>query len=182
MTRAEALIHGDLHTGSIMVADERAWVIDPEFAYYGPMGFDIGAVLGNLALSYAAHLAHSVDPQQRADYQEYLLQTILDVWERFAARFDALWQAHSPAERAEFRAAFLLALLHDSVGFAACKMIRRILGVAHVIDLEQIADEAERARAESWALSIAERMLLERASIANAGDLLALIRSCPMPA
>src|SRR5215212_5509717 len=118
MTRAEALIHGDLHTGSIMVTPERSWVIDPEFAFYGPLGFDIGAVLGNLLIAYAAQPGHNPDQQQRADYQEYLLQTILEVWERFAARFDALWQAHSPAEPAEFRAAFLLALLHDSVGFA----------------------------------------------------------------
>src|SRR5688572_8262818 len=58
MTRAEALVHGDLHTGSIMVTPERAWVIDPEFAYYGPMGFDIGAVLGNLVIGFAAHLGH----------------------------------------------------------------------------------------------------------------------------
>jgi 5-methylthioribose kinase len=182
MTRTEALVHGDLHTGSIMVTDERAWVIDPEFAYYGPMGFDVGAVLGNLVLSYASHLAHSPNEQRRADYQDYLLQTIREVWERFAARFDALWREQEPAEGDEFRESFLLALLRDSIGFAACKMIRRILGVAHVIDLEQIADPAERARAESWALAIAERMLLERASVSDAAGLLVLIRSCPMPA
>jgi 5-methylthioribose kinase len=182
MTRAEALVHGDLHTGSIMVTHTRTWVIDPEFAFYGPMGFDIGAVLGNLVLSYAAHLAHSPDPQQRASYQEYLLQTIDQVWGAFAQRFDALWREHDPGERDEFRSAFLTALLRDSIGFAACKMIRRILGIAHVIDLEQIADPAARARAESWALSIAERMLLQRASITDSAGLLALIRACPAPA
>jgi 5-methylthioribose kinase len=182
MTRAEALIHGDLHTGSIMVIDERAWVIDPEFAYYGPMGFDVGAVLGNLVLSYASHLAHSPDPQRRAEYQGYLLQLTADVWEQFAARFDALWREQDPAAPEGFRRPFLLALLRDAVGFAACKMIRRVLGVAHVIDLEQIADPAERARAESWTLSIAERMLLQRATIADSAGLIALIRACPPPA
>ncbi|RYQ79844.1 hypothetical protein Ahy_Scaffold1g106638 [Arachis hypogaea] len=43
--RAHALIHGDLHTGSVMVTRESTQVIDPEFAFYGPMGFDIGAFL-----------------------------------------------------------------------------------------------------------------------------------------
>jgi 5-methylthioribose kinase len=76
----------------------------------------------------------------------------------------------------------LLALLRDSIGFAACKMIRRVLGVAHVIDLEQIADPVERARAESWTLSIAERMLLQREAIGDSGGLVALIRACPQPA
>jgi 5-methylthioribose kinase len=182
MTRAEALIHGDLHTGSIMVTPERAWVIDPEFAYYGPMGFDIGAVLGNLVIAYAAQPGHNPDERQHAAYQDKLLQMVAEVWQRFAARFDALWRAHDPAAPATFRQSFLLALLRDSIGFAACKMIRRVLGVAHVIDLEQIADPAQRARAETWVLDIAERLLLERASIAGSAGLLATIRACPMPA
>lgn len=180
MTRAEALIHGDLHTGSIMVTPERTWVIDPEFAYYGPMGFDIGAVLGNLVIAYAAQPGHN--PQQHAVYQNELLQMLADVWQRFAARFDALWRAHDPTAPGVFRQSFLLALLRDSIGFAACKMIRRVLGVAHVIDLEQIADPAQRARAETWVLDIAERLLLERAAITDTTALLATIRACPMPA
>src|SRR5215211_7084802 len=180
MTRAEALLHGDLHTGSIMVTPARAWVIDPEFAFYGPMGFDIGAVLGNLAIAYAAQPGHNPDQQQHADYQEYLLHTLAEVWQRFADRFDALWRMHDPAAPAAFRQSFMLALLRDSIGFAACKMIRRVLGVAHVIDLEQITDPAQRARAETWVLDIAERLLLERASIAASAGLLTTIRACPM--
>jgi len=182
MTRAEALIHGDLHTGSIMVTPERAWVIDPEFAYYGPMGFDVGAVLGNLLIGYAAQIGHNPDEQSRAQYQEYLLHTVAEVWERFAARFDELWREYGQPDRAEFRRSFLLALLRDSIGFAACKMIRRVLGIAHVIDLEQIADPALRARAESWVLAIAERLLSERATIADTTGLLAAVRDCPAPA
>ncbi len=181
MTRGEALIHGDLHTGSIMVTHDRTWVIDPEFAFYGPMGFDIGAVLGNLVVSYAAHVAHSPDPQQRANYQEYLLHTIQQIWDGFAQRFNTLWHEHDPSALDPFRDTFLLALLRDSIGFAACKMIRRILGVAHVIDLEQIADLVQRARAEQWVLMIAECMLLERTAIVDSAGLLALIRSCPAP-
>ena len=42
MTHAEALIHGDLHTGSVMVGGGRTVAIDPEFACYGPVGFDLG--------------------------------------------------------------------------------------------------------------------------------------------
>src|SRR5215212_1325326 len=111
MTRAEALVHGDLHTGSIMVTPERAWVIDPEFAFYGPIGFDVGAVLGNLLISYAAQIGHNPDAGSRAAYQQYLLHAIAEVWDGFAERFDAQWRAHSPADSAEFRRSFLLALL-----------------------------------------------------------------------
>src|SRR5690242_2018891 len=52
LSAAEALIHGDLHTGSVMVTENDTRVIDAEFAFYGPMGFDVGAMIANLLLSY----------------------------------------------------------------------------------------------------------------------------------
>lgn len=57
--RSQALIHGDLHTGSVMVTRNSTQVIDPEFAFYGPMGFDIGAFLGNLILAFFAQNGHA---------------------------------------------------------------------------------------------------------------------------
>ena len=55
---AQALIHGDLHSGSIMVTEAETYAIDPEFAFYGPMGFDVGALLGNLYLAFFAQSGH----------------------------------------------------------------------------------------------------------------------------
>jgi S-methyl-5-thioribose kinase len=63
--RAQALIHGDLHTGSIMVTEGSTQVIDPEFGFYGPMGFDIGAFLGNLILAYYAQNGHADQANDR---------------------------------------------------------------------------------------------------------------------
>ncbi|KAG2575530.1 hypothetical protein PVAP13_7KG385100 [Panicum virgatum] len=63
--RARALIHGDLHTGSIMVTPDSTQVIDPEFGFYGPMGFDIGAFLGNLILAYYAQNGHADQANDR---------------------------------------------------------------------------------------------------------------------
>ncbi|KAE8008042.1 hypothetical protein FH972_004590 [Carpinus fangiana] len=57
--RAQALIHGDLHTSSVMVTCESTQVIDPEFAFYGPMGFDVGAFLGNLILAFFSQDGHA---------------------------------------------------------------------------------------------------------------------------
>lgn len=64
LTKAQSLLHGDLHTGSIFITKESTKVIDPEFAYYGPMGFDIGAVIANLLLNYAGQEAGA--PTRRA--------------------------------------------------------------------------------------------------------------------
>lgn len=63
--RAQALIHGDLHTGSVMVTHDSTQVIDPEFAYYGPMGFDVGAFLGNLILAFFSQDGHAKEGNDR---------------------------------------------------------------------------------------------------------------------
>ena len=132
MANAQALIHGDLHTGSIMVNEEETKVIDPEFAYFGPMGFDIGAVLGNLALSHASQGFHAKDTQVRTEYREWLLKTIKAVWEIFEAEFRRLWESDANDEwpSASFRDKHIRKLLQDSAGFGACKMMRRIVGLA----------------------------------------------------
>ena len=46
-------------------------------------------------------------------------------------------------------------LFADTVGFAAAKTIRRILGLAHNIDFELIADEKLRAICEARSLRLA---------------------------
>jgi len=46
------------------------------------------------------------------------------------------------------------------VGFAAAKMIRRILGLAHNIDLDWIKDQKRRAACEARALLLARDMMV----------------------
>ena len=91
MGRAEALIHGDLHTGSIMVTQEDTRVIDPEFAFYGPMGFDTGAFVGNLLLNYFSQDGHASAADDRTAYKAWVLETAQEFWRGFAHRFGALW-------------------------------------------------------------------------------------------
>ena len=48
-----------------MVTRESTQAIDPEFAFYGPMGFDIGAFLGNLILAYFSQDGHADQANDR---------------------------------------------------------------------------------------------------------------------
>ena len=59
-SRGETMCHGDLHAGSIMVTDNESRIIDPEFAYYGPFGFDIGMLIGNYLMAYHAMPRHTL--------------------------------------------------------------------------------------------------------------------------
>lgn len=48
-----------------MVTQDSTQVIDPEFSFYGPMGFDIGAYLGNLILAFFAQDGHAAEGNDR---------------------------------------------------------------------------------------------------------------------
>ncbi len=179
LTRAEALLHGDLHTGSIFVTETSTKVIDPEFAYYGPIGFDIGAVIANLILNYAAQHGLQPDPQEREAFRAYLLETVENVWNEFVSQFVQLWHKQAKERSAHvegFWQSYVNRLLADTAGYAGCKILRRVIGLAGVADLNTIADDQVRAEAERLALSIGQALILERRAIGEAGDLTELVR------
>jgi 5-methylthioribose kinase len=170
----QALVHGDLHSGSVMVSDVDTRVIDPEFAFYGPIGFDLGAFFGNLLLSWYSQPGHATTTDDRIEYQAWLLEQTRIFWETFRHRFLGLWAEEAKGDvfpAAMFTApgdfaclqtahsAYLDSLFADMLGFGACKMIRRILGFAHVIDFDSIRDAALRGRCEASALAMARLLL-----------------------
>jgi 5-methylthioribose kinase len=63
-------------------------------------------------------------------------------------------------------------LFADTLGFAGCKMIRRVLGLAHVEDLESIADPDIRAVAERKVLALGRRLVLSRNAMTRFDDIL----------
>lgn len=176
LTSAEAMIHGDLHTGSIMLTGQDTRVIDPEFAFVGPMGFDVGAVIGNLFLAYYAQTGHEERFGIRNSYRHWLLLQTEQVWRLFNKRFLELWDKSKAGDAympelftesegvvvfAAEKQRFMRKLLTDTIAFAGIKMIRRILGLAHTEDLESIKDPALRARCERKALTLARRLVLD---------------------
>lgn len=174
MTQAQALLHGDLHTGSIMVNQTDTYVIDSEFAFYGPIGFDIGAVIGNLLLSYASHEVRTSDTEARTEFRRYLTDTIRRLWEVFQAEFTVIaWADNDPTSYPPtYQQDYLLRLLHDSAGFAGVKMIRRIIGLAGVADIRGIDDVTERSIAASLALNIGQVLIKSRYTINTIDDLI----------
>ncbi|MFD2370443.1 S-methyl-5-thioribose kinase [Brevibacillus sp. GCM10020057] len=180
LTRAEALLHGDLHTGSIFITETSVKVIDPEFAYYGPIGFDIGAVIANLLLNYAAQHGLQKDPGERESYRDYLLATVEDVWSEFVSQFVQLWHKHAKERSAHtegFWQSYVKRLVQDAAGFAGCKILRRVIGLAGVADLNSIEDAQTRAEAERLALAIGEALILQRYNIEESTDITDIVRT-----
>ena len=89
---AETMLHGDFHTGSVMVTETETKVIDPEFVLYGPMGFDIGMLLGNFWMAYFAQPGHASAVGEREEYQNWILGVVDEVWVEFSSEFSKLWR------------------------------------------------------------------------------------------
>ena len=173
MTAGQALLHGDLHTGSIMVnssGDIR--VIDPEFAFYGPMGFDVGVFIANLYLNAIAQRGHAPNESEARAYQSYLLGEARACWQAFSSGFaNQMLTANSVSWRnAGFAEHLLLEVLRDACGYAGCEMIRRSVGFAHVLDVDSIADAQTRVTVLEQNLHLGSRLILERHTISTYAD------------
>lgn len=180
MTHAQALVHGDLHTGSIMINATETYVIDPEFAFYGPMGFDVGAVIGNLFLNYAAHEVRTPDPDQRADFRKYLTDTVIDLWHVFVREFQRhAWDHVDSVNMPKgYQENYMVRVLQDSAGLGACKMMRRVIGLAGVEDIRGIEDVHERAIAGSLGLNIGQALIMQREQIRTIEELVEVATAC----
>jgi 5-methylthioribose kinase len=179
LTNAQAMLHGDLHTGSIFVTSASTKVIDPEFAFYGPMGFDVGAVIANLLLNYVGQEGWIDDSKEREDYRLYLLQTTQDVWNRFEGQFRGLWKEHladrmfaSPG----YLDLYMQRLFQDTIGYAGCKMVRRIIGLAHVADIHTIPDSLTKERAERLALQIGTQLIKHHQKASSISEVVDIVQ------
>jgi|APFre7841882630_1041343.scaffolds.fasta_scaffold20508_2 5-methylthioribose kinase len=175
LTHAQALIHGDLHSGSVMVTERDTRVIDGEFAALGPIGFDLGAFIGNLLLAWYSKAGDAVVPSG-STYRQWILDQAVVFWQRFDQQFRSHWSGHvasndayPPSHFASAAGQARLALIQrdyvarifdDMLAYAAIKMIRRIVGFAQVADFLAIEDLRKRALAQAGALALARDLLL----------------------
>ncbi len=186
--QAETMCHGDLHTGSIMCTDDDTKIIDPEFAFYGPFGFDIGMLTANLLMAYFSQPAHR-EADELGDYQEWLLALIKTLWATFNREFRRLWETERtgilyPAALFEDQdhssGSALSALLddvwQDALGICGIEMHRRILSLAHNADFETIEDEAARATLEARNLMMGRELVKLRDSGADTGTICDMAR------
>lgn len=178
LSKAEALLHGDIHSGSIFVAEGKLKAIDAEFGFYGPMGFDVGSALGNLLLNYCG-LPGLLGPRDAAAGREQRLQDVRELWLIFADRFLAL--CHQQTREIAlavpgYAEQFLQQVWTDAIGYCGSELIRRTIGLAHVADLDSIDDAEMRTECQRSALSLGRALIVNAAQIEHIDALLARIR------
>jgi 5-methylthioribose kinase len=170
LTEAEALLHGDLHTGSIFASDRETKVIDPEFAFYGPIGFDIGLFLANL-------IVQSIT--RSGEDREVIVNHIENTWKVFTARFSELWEKQGIEafkETPGYKEFILEKIFRDALGFAGCELIRRTIGLAHVKDLDGVEDKDLRIGLKKQTLKTGEELILRRSEITSIDAVVKLLK------
>jgi 5-methylthioribose kinase len=169
LTEAEVLLHGDLHTGSVFADNSVTKVIDPEFAFYGPAGFDIGQVFANLLFQVISNV------QKR----DLFIKNIETVWNVFEDQFTQLWDSENKetyAKSSTFLNYILAKFFEDSLGFAGCELVRRTIGLAHVADLDGIVDEQIRIAAKQKSLDLGKFLIKQRKEIKNLDGFIATVK------
>ncbi|MEH7334838.1 S-methyl-5-thioribose kinase [Neobacillus drentensis] len=170
LTDAEVLLHGDLHTGSVFANDWETKVIDPEFAFYGPAGFDIGQVFANLLFQVI------VNDKNR----DIFIKHIETVWNVFESQFSHLWERENKEPQAKTSAFLkynLSKFFEDSIGFAGCELIRRTIGLAHVADLDTIENKEIRLAAKQKTLELGKTLIKLRNEIQNLQEFIHVVKT-----
>ncbi|MBH0069611.1 S-methyl-5-thioribose kinase [Pseudoalteromonas sp. NZS100] len=170
LSNPQTLLHGDMHSGSIFVDCNNTKMIDPEFGFFGPIGFDIGSFIGNLLLNYCAQYGHIEDFVARRNYQTHLLSCIVDTYSLFEQqwleliRTKTLDESLAPVGYAQY---FMKNVLQDAVGYCGAELIRRTIGLAHVSDIDSISDDNARLTVQKQTLALGEQLILNAQTCNN---------------
>jgi 5-methylthioribose kinase len=175
-----------------MVTETDTRVIDGEFAWLGPIGFDLGAFIANLLMAWFAKPAAASSAPSQAAYRQWILEQTVVFWQRFDQQFRGHWSGHVAANDAypvlhfadaegqaqlgQNQRDYVGRIFDDALAYAAIKIIRRIVGFAQVADFLAIEDPHRRALAQAGALTLARDLLLQPQRFAAIG---ALVESVP---
>lgn len=176
MNNAQALIHGDLHSGSIFINENGIKVLDPEFAFYGPMGYDIGNVIGNLFFALARSVFTSPDETEFIEALELAIADVFDrTCEKLYSKFDEL--VEFPLYRTEeFADSYIAGVMADSVGYAGTEIIRRVVGDSKVSEVTSVTDPAVKIPLERALIKLGISLIKERESVSEGSELISLFR------
>ncbi|KON89863.1 5-methylthioribose kinase [Sporosarcina globispora] len=181
MNHAQSLLHGDLHTGSIFVKEDSTKVIDPEFAFYGPAGYDVGNVIANLIFAYVNAKYTISEDESRADQLGYLKNTMEDIIDLFKKKFLQAWDEKATEQTARyegFKEYYLDTVLRDTAAAAGLELCRRIIGLASVKDVTSIEEYSSRAAAEKICLSAGKMFIMDRESFKSGADFVRVLGDC----
>lgn len=176
MSHADALIHGDFHTSNILAANDRMKVIDMEFSFMGPFGYDLGYLTGNLISQYCAACFKPFPSEaERMEFKTYLLATVKRLYYTYFRTFTTCWDEDcKPRYRDQngLRRSILDEVMVDSAGYASMVNWFRSASVIPYPDFDVIADLTARRHAVTLSLLIDWQIMFQRYGYQSVDDLM----------
>ena len=176
MNNAQALIHGDLHSGSVFANENGIKVIDPEFAFYGPMGYDIGNVIGNFFFSLASKIFTMPEETDAINALYRIIAETYDMTrEKLLAKYDEL--VSFPLYKAEgFKKHYIDSVMADSVGYAGTEIIRRVVGDSKVMEVTSVTDLEKRIPMERALIKLGIALIMRRSEFVSGAEIIEAFR------
>ncbi len=159
LTSAQALLHGDLHTGSIFINDKSFKVFDTEFAFVGPCSYDIGCIIGNLMFAYIA--ANVVGCHE--NFEKWALCEVIDILHVYKSEFLKLVKEKTKdtlLKQTLFCEKWLNNVLADSVATAGVEILRRTITAFKVSDITQLPLDMQNVSAQRLCVLTGKEMML----------------------
>ncbi|MEI0531595.1 S-methyl-5-thioribose kinase [Brachyspira pilosicoli] len=170
MNYAQALIHGDLHSGSIFINHKGIKVIDPEFAFYGPIGYDIGNVIGNLFFS----LANKSYFSDNSNFLKWIKTTIEDTFDKVKISLNKKYDeivTFDLYKNKYFKEYYIQSIISDSIGYAGTEIIRRTVGDSKVMEVSSVELSDKKLKMERTLIKTAIMLIENKDCIEEGKDL-----------
>lgn len=157
LTNAQALLHGDLHTGSIFINEKEIKVIDPEFAFFGPIGYDVGCLIANLTFAYMRAIAY-----KEQEFATWVITSLEETLIKFEEKSKIILQESKEpfAKYEKVLDNFLSNVLRESFAVSGLELLRRIIGLAKVADITTIQPLQKRIEIERLCLDLGKKCIL----------------------
>lgn len=170
---AQSLLHGDLHSGSIFANEEGMKVIDPEFSFYGPMGYDIGNVWGNFVFPIIHNeIKNSCDVVK--DLKILLRETIDKTIEKLSIAYDEYVEFEF-LKNEGYKNHYISEVIADSFGYAGTEIIRRTVGDSKVMEVSLVENLEDRQKLDRILLNIGISLIINRYKYKTGEDIIRLI-------
>lgn len=174
MTKAECLIHADLHTSNVFAGDNTVKMIDMEFTFCGPFSYDLGYLIGNLISQYASACYRDFpSEQERLEFKAYLLATMAELYETYVDRFTDNWVKYGKSIYQDVPGlmdAFRQNILLEMPGFASIVNWFRIAGEIPYPDFDMITDLDKKRDALALSLMMDWQIMFNRYNYKNIHD------------
>ena len=176
MSHADGLIHGDLHTSNIFASEDAMKVIDMEFSFMGPFGYDLGYLTGNLISQYcAACFKPFASEAKRREFKAYLLATIKSLFETYFKTFIECWKKDAK-ERYQGAGGLCRSILdevmRDAPGYASIVNWFRCTGEIEYPDFDVIENLEDKRHAQTLSLMMDWQLMFQRYQFMSVDDLI----------